>query len=331
MTIGTKNRTKRGLLTGVNLCTSDAERLVLECIERMGEKSQGLDRNETINLVRRVIEEGVRAVEACERTRSFGEVGWKSIEARQDCRKSTLRDLRYYLRKMLKLEGIEQLPLRSITCAQCREILQRAFGHSKSLYIKGRAVLHSIFAYGVRQEWCDINPVSRIEIPKVQETPKEPLTIEEVERLVKTAEQPQFRDMKLSLNLLLYSGIRPTEVSRLKEDDFCWIENSVIIRPQKSKTGGGRIVPMRHPSRMRKEDRIIPRGWTKKWKALRHAAGFSNWIPDICRHTFASYHATHFRDLPGLQLEMGHRDVNLLRTRYISPTLQETARRFWKK
>ena len=63
-------------------------------------------------------------------------------------------------------------------------ILQSAFGNSRSCYIKGRAVLNSIFCNGIRQEWCD-----------------------EVQRLIKTAEAPTFRGMHFSVRLLLYSGI----------------------------------------------------------------------------------------------------------------------------
>lgn len=41
------------------------------------------------------------------------------------------------------------------------------------------------------------------------------------------------------------------------------------------------------------------------------------WHPDTCRHTFATYHSALYRIFPALQLEMGHRDSELLRTRYI--------------
>ena|GEM_PF-2280607 len=48
------------------------------------------------------------------------------------------------------------------------------------------------------------------------------------------------------------------------------------------------------------------------------------------RHTFASYHAAYFRNLPELQLEMGYRDTSLLRSRYMMPTLKKEAAAFWK-
>ena len=278
-----------------------------------------------------IVDAGLQALSMRERTVSFAEAGWASVEARHDCRATTRRDLRYFLRKLLNVPQVAELPLRAMTTAQCREILQQAFGHSKSMYIKGRAMLHSVFAYGVRREWCDANPVARIEVPRVVEAPKAPLAPEEVQRLQQVVEQPRFRDMKLSVNLLLYSGIRPAEVSRLRAEDFCWRERVVIVRPQKSKTGGGRVVPLRGVKQLAPQERLIPKNWQRRWRELRQAAGFAHWVPHVCRHTFASYHASYFRHLPELQLEMGHRDCTLLRTRYMSPMLRKEARRFWAR
>lgn len=280
---------------------------------------------------RRVIDAGAKALEQLERTESFEQVAWASVEARAARRPTTTRDLRYYVRKMLRVEGVAQLPLRAMTTAQCRWILDEAFGHSAHSYRKGRAILHSIFAYGFRQELCDANPVARIEVPPVQEKPIEPLSNEEVGRLRETVEMRRFRDMRFSLSLLLYSGVRPAEVERLRPEDVCWEERQVIIRPQRSKTGGGRVVPLRALPGLRARDCRVPRNWQNRWLALRRAAGFTHWVPDVCRHTFASYHAAHFRNLTELQLEMGHRDLNLLRTRYMAPIAQNAARSFWRE
>lgn len=142
-----------------------------------------------------------------------------------------------------------------------------------------------------------------------------------------TARLPEFRDMRLSLALMLYGGIRPAEVCRLQAADFNWEEQQVIVRPTASKTGGGRAVPLCGVRTIRKQDRVIPKGWLRKWRALRCAAGYCGaWVPDVCRHTFASYHAAYFRNLPELQLEMGHRDTSLLRSRYMMPTLKKRTR-----
>ena len=55
-----------------------------------------------------------------------------------------------------------------------------------------------------------------------------------------------------------------------------------------------------------------------------------HWVPDVCRQIFASFHAVHFRNLPELQLEMAHRDLSLLRSRYMAPAVRKEARAFWQ-
>lgn len=319
-------KTAETLMKGLPMDACDAARLVLECTEMLGEVWK--ERREMIQRIRRVMQEGVRAVQMAERTEAFSVVAWASVDARKDRRPATRRDLRCFVRRMLRVEGFAEMPLRNMTSDDCRRLLSSAFGASPSSYKKGRAILHSIFAYGMRREWCDANPVDRIETPVIHERPIAPLTPEEVARLEAAARQPEHADMRLSLRLMLYSGLRPTEVKRLKTSDIHWKEREVIIRPSVSKTGGGRIVPLRNTPA--KQQACIPHNWEARWKQLRRAAGFTTWRADICRHTFASYHAAHFRDLNALQLEMGHTNQHLLRTRYISPISSRAALKYWK-
>ena len=326
------NRIAKQLLKGRSLSQSDIARLALEAIENMGDLARNLDRIELITLLRNTLREGVSVMKSAAHTVSLEEAAWASVNARQDLRPSSRRDLRHFVRRILKVEGAAAMPLRAITSTQCKKILAEAFEGSTSSFVKGRAILHSIFTFGMKQEWCDSNPVSRIEVPKVKEKAIVPLAPAEVEKLKEVAQRPEFRDMQFSLSLMLYGGIRPTEVSRLREEDFDWEEMQVIIRPSASKTGGGRTVPLRGIKGIRKKDRIIPQGWTRKWHDLRRAAGYrgKSWVPDVCRHTFASYHVAYFRNLAALQLEMGHRDASLLMTRYMAPALKRDAAAFWQ-
>ncbi len=317
------------LMNGSALDGADAGRLILECMEGLGSRIAGKSRIEVLTMVRRVIHAGIAAVSASERTVSFEFAAWESVMARKGRRPSTIRDLRHYVRRMLRIEGVANMPLRSMTVEQCR-CLNKVFGHSAHSYRKGRAILHSVFAYGMRREWCEVNPVSRIEVPLVKEKMIVPLSNEEVDRLIGASKQRRFRDMRFALSLLLYSGVRPAEVERLQADDVCWEEQQVIIRPQRSKTGGGRVVPLRILPGLVRQDCRVPENWRSRWLALRRAAGFSQWVPDVCRHTFASYHAAYFKDLPALQLEMGHRDSMMLRSRYMSPALRREAEKYWR-
>lgn len=311
------------LLEGTGLSVIDLARLALETIEELG----GRRRKNVLVRLRAVMRAGVQAVKDAERTVSFRKAAEQSIEERRDLRPTSQRDIRHYVRRFLKDARFAAHPLRAVSVRECRELLQREFGHSPSSFVKARAILSSVFSFGMRQEWCDTNPVSRIAVPRVQETPIEPLTQEGITRLETTVQQPRFRAMKFSLHLLLYNGIRPAEVSRLHPEDIDEDTRLIRIRSTTSKTGGGRLLPLR--GTLDTHDIRIPKNWQRRWLALRRAAGFTHWVPDICRHTFASYHAAHFRNLPALQLEMGHRDLSLLRTRYISPIPPITAARFW--
>lgn len=320
-------------LAEAGLSVTDAQRLVLEMLEALNLSGAPTERNALLQRLRSMVAEGAEALRRREQTVSFATAAWRSVAARQrDLRPASLADLRHFVRRMLRVEGVAERPLRAMNVQECRCLLERAFGTSASSYKKGRAVLHSVFAYGMRQEWCDANPVARIAPPRIREKSIAPLTTEEIQRLEHTVQRAEFRDMRLPLHLMLYCGIRPAEVTRLRGGDIQ--KDGVLVRAETGKTGGGRLVPLRQAHRVAgvlppPTASVAPRNWRRRWQQLRLAAGFTHWVPDVCRHTFASYHAAHFRNLPELQWEMGHRDATLLRSRYVSPVAPQTAKRFW--
>ncbi len=320
------------LLGGLSLHLDDAARLILEMTEELGESTLRMPRHTLLKTLRRVIRYGTESLRKAEHTVTFAEAARQSMKAREERRPTTRRDLRHYMRRLLRVRGVTLRPLREMDAQECRHILDEAFGDSVNSYRKGRTILHSIFAFGVRREWCDSNPVTLIEAPLVREKEISPLSLEEVARLERAANLPEHRAMKLSLHLMLYCGIRPAEIARLRPEDIRRTEHQVIIRPRASKTGGGRVIPLRKDIFCTESDWKIPRNWCRRWRALRRAAGFTRWVPDVLRHTFASYHVRHFQDLPTLQLEMGHRDTDLLLTRYINPVgiSLSDAELYWK-
>ena len=322
-------KTAKDIINGLPLNMNDIARLTLEATEELGESAQGLTRLDMLHLLRRVIRAGVAAVRAEEHTVSFEQAARESVEARAGRRATTLRDLRHFVRRMLRVEGVAARPLRAMSTRECRELLEKAFGCSDHSFNKGRAILHSIFAHGQRQEWCGENPVSRIETRRIQEKEIVPLSPQEVQRLEKAAQLPEHREMRFSLHLLLYSGARPQEVARLSECHIQPEQGRVIIPAAGSKTGGGRVLPLRKTTSLRGVPLRVPRNWQNRWRALRRAAGFNHWQPDVCRHTFASYHAAYFRDLGTLQLEMGHRSTDLLRSRYLNLPQVKQAKEYW--
>ncbi len=128
-----KNAHTKHLLEGLPLRGSDAARLVLEAVEEMPELrvTAARGRAELMQALRRVLREGIAGVRA-----------------------TTLRDLRHFIRRLLRVPGLAERPLRAMGVVECRQVLEAAFAGSAHSYRKGRAVLHSVFAYGMRQGWC---------------------------------------------------------------------------------------------------------------------------------------------------------------------------------
>ncbi|MDO4817805.1 MAG: hypothetical protein Q3986_05200, partial [Akkermansia sp.] len=181
---------------------------------------------------------GAEEMRKRERTVTFRRAVEAALEEREkkNRRARTVTDFRYYCKRlMVRNPGLAERRVRSITSDDCRAYLQAAYGESPSQYRKARAILSGVFSTAIKHDWCDSNPVSRVEVPEVVEKPIEPLTIEEVERLEAAAQLPEHREMQLSLHLMLYCGIRPTEVSRIDpERDIDWQNQRVVVRPTTS-------------------------------------------------------------------------------------------------
>ena len=187
-------------------------------------------------------------------------------------------------------------------------------------------MLHGFFEFAIRREWCDKNPIKRIERKKVIEKEIQPLKLSETKRLITTA-QRENPNCAVAAALLVYTGIRPREVRRLTWRDIDTEEKTITVRSQCSKTGGVRqveIPPVLNRllithSRELKEEKICPPNWQRRWRKIRDNSGFrGRWVQDVLRHTYASFHAKRYADLPRLQLNMGHRDLSLLRSRYVN-------------
>lgn len=272
-----------------------------------------------------VTEAFARALQETEESVSFRQAAEFSLMARSHRRPSTRADLRSYINRMCEYENFADIPLRKIGIPLCREMLQTCFGHSAHTYRKAQSILHSIFSMGIRQTWCTQNPAKAILRPPVYERRIEILTLKEIRALVSSiAREPKLQCMDAALRLMLWCGIRPTEVRRLHWSDIDPEEGIVYVESHNSKTGGARAVPLRGGAyclRLNKrnpDELIAPANWNRLWQLLRKLAGLSEWQNDALRHTFASMHLKKFHNLPLLQEEMGHRNSSLLQTRYLN-------------
>lgn len=302
-------------------------------------RSTGVDLLEAALVAKNALEKGrgrVRRAHACiaaggellrmrEKTVTFERAVEAALEARSDRRTRTLSDFRYITRRFIKrCPGLAKRRMRSISAAECSGYLQQAFDTPRQRN-KARLILSGVFSTARKRGWCSENPVSSVEPERIEEKRISILNSEEIARLVSTATRHEGGSCLAAVGLMLYAGIRPQEVERLRWQDVRLEDGVICITPQHSKTGGARHVTIHPPlakllksTRKAIGERICPPNWRKRWAALHREAGFTHWQPDVLRHTFATHHLATFRSYAELQLEMGHRSADLLRTRYIA-------------
>ena len=289
---------------------------------------------------KKIIALGVEALRLQERTVSFEKAVEAALEARKDRRVRTVYDFRYFTRRFMKrCPGLARRKVRAISAQECAQYIEMAFDTPRQRQ-KARLILSGVFGTAVKRGWCSENPVSKVEAPRVVEKQVPILTPQEIKGLRQAAEVYQGGSCAAAVGMMLYAGIRPHEVARLTWEQVDLRERAIYIMPRHSKTGGARRVTIHKPlvrilREHRREDGelICPPNWLHHWRELRRAAGWDSpahrWPQDALRHTFASYHLSHFRSFAELQLEIGHRDATLLRTRYVDQREVRNAQRFW--
>jgi integrase len=289
----------------------------------------------------RCIAAGTEELKKQEHTVTFEKAVAFALEARKDRRTRTVYDFRYFTRRfMRRCPGLARRRVRSITPQECAGYIEQAFDTPRQ-HQKARLILSGVFGTAIKRGWCDTNPVARVEAPRVVEKQVPILSPQEIEQVTTTAETYQSGSCAAAVGMMLYAGIRPHEVARLSWEQVDLRERAIYILPRHSKTGGARRVTIHKPllrilraHKRKNEEKICPPNWLYHWRELRRAAGWDSparrWPQDALRHTFASYHLSHFRSYAELQLEIGHRDATLLRTRYVDQRGVRNARAFWE-
>lgn len=287
-----------------------------------------------VTRARKCITIGAEELRQQEHTVSFETAVAAALEARKERRARTLYDFRYFARRFMKrCKGLANRRVRAIRPRECAEYIEMAFDTPRQRQ-KARLVLSGIFSTAMRRGWCSDNPVTRVEVPHVKEMHIDVLTPEEIKRLLTAARQYHGGSCLAAVGMMLYAGIRPHEVARLSWNEVDLQAGTISILPRHSKTGGARMVTIHRPlaallKACRSNGLICPAQWLRHWRELRRQAGFGSWVPDVLRHTFASYHLRYFKSYSELQYETGHRDSSLLRTRYVSMARVSHAEAFW--
>ena len=311
----------RALLRGSDISLLDAARLVRNILDALPKNSSIVP----IRFCSKVIEVGKHNIRSKEMR--FNEGFFLYLQTKGNLRPDSLKDIRYLGKRLIKSNPeLSKCNFSEFSVSECEKWLSQTFS-TPSQFNKARTMLHGVFEFALRREWCDKNPVKLIERRRIIEKEIYPLSFPQIKNLIKTAKMPKHKECLPAIGLLMFAGVRPREVHRLTWKDIDLEENSITIHSLCSKTGGVRQVEICSSLKRllapfangQKNERVCPKNWQKRWRDIRNDSGFKNvWVQDILRHTYASYHAKRFKDLPRLQLNMGHYDLSLLRSRYVN-------------
>ncbi len=315
----------------------DAARLIRNILD-MCEISDSSANN--ITYCRKVIDAGCAAVSHSVKSKTLGAGFAKYLQYKSHLGRETLKDMKYIGQRLFRNSPkMRNATFPCLTPPVCEKWLAAAFSTSRQ-YNKGRIFLSGFFNFAIRNDWLLKNPIALVQPKRVVETEIKPLSLPQIKSLLAAAESPTHRECAAALFIMLWAGIRPKEITRMKWGDIDLEEAVISVRPQNSKTGGARHIEIHPPLNRRLKTRIrppetpiCPPDWGRKWKRLRDDAGFKGiWVNDVLRHTFASYYMKHFKNIVKLQSEMGHYDLELLRTRYVnmSGLTKAAAARFFK-
>ena len=241
------------------------------------------------------------------------------------------RNFRNYAGKFCSAFGEDLLG--TITAPVLEEWLadtyQNAGGRAAAL-----RTIRPAFSFAARRGYIQASPFDMMERVVVSRRDKEVdiYTPDEARRLMDAAPD----ECKVPFALLLFAGIRPNELRRLKWGDIR--EDFVHISTKAAKTAQARNVDITptlaawiaRAGAHAPEKAIVPRDWRRKFDNTRRKAELTG-RPDAARHSFASYLLASTRDENLVRLAMGHsRNSDMLFVHYRAAATKEAAAAYWK-
>lgn len=192
--------------------------------------------------------------------------------------------------------------------------------------------LSPAFSYAVRQGYISTSPFERMEpIRPPQKNAIDVYTPAEAAALLQHAPA----DCIAPFAILLFAGVRPTELTRLTWGDIR--DGFIHITPDNAKTAQVRNIEIEPTlaawlattGTHSPTAPIIPRNWRNKSQDTRRAAGLPG-RPDAPRHSYATYYLAKYRDRAALEANLGHATGSkMLMRHYRAATTPAQAEEYW--
>jgi integrase len=291
----------------------------------------------------------VEAQEERARSKSFADV-WLAFEDSRELKSDDhKRGLARLGRNMNPLIG-KKLVI-DLKPSEIRTAIKKEYKSAHGYNLALRSISPA-FNMAIREGWLHENPCQKLErIDTGRRDEIAALTLNQCRQLISSCKDyRKDKDKKLHENLrvdcrkavaaisiMLFAGVRPTEVTRLDWEDIDVEEGTILVSNKKAKTDRSRFFVM--PDVLKEwietipsEDRlgsVCPANWKRIIQAIRNKSGIADSGRDQLRKTFATMHLAHFNDVNLTRSIMGHENGDVLFTNYRGVVKPKIAAEFW--
>ena len=144
------------ILTGTDVSVLDAARIAKNILDAKPKNFVLTD----LQFCAKVIEVGLRHMRTKEMPLADGFALY--LKSKQHLRPDSIRDIRCIGNRLLRTNPeLGKRNFSELSVAECEEWLNAAF-HTNPQFNKARTMLHGLFEFALRREWCDKNPIKRI-------------------------------------------------------------------------------------------------------------------------------------------------------------------------
>jgi integrase len=287
------------------------------------------DHNVSLNTV---VADWIACRDARTRSVTFEHLCEQFIAKKEKKSKPYLRALRY---TAVRLSTLNDRKVCDIEPAEIDRQTQGMTPAARNAFLRNAK---AIFNFGVKRGWLEQNPIAKIDFDEVKKNEVVTLTPNEAESLMLATRD----DVELLPYhaLGLFAGIRPFELQRLNWQHVDLIERHIEITPAVSKTGRRRIIDIESNLAAWLSYYIAKGGETagnvtpssnlrRRLRAIRKAAGLTQWMQDVMRHSYASYALAKHGDIGRLTLAMGHTNAAVLWNHYHRAAKRKGAEAYW--
>ncbi|MBK9314632.1 MAG: site-specific integrase [Acidobacteria bacterium] len=222
------------------------------------------------------------------------------------------------------------------------EITKRGSKRNGNSVCREMAMLSKVFDLAIKKDYCEENPVGKVEWPHQPNRRERFITEEEESKIFKSL-SGRYERLRPVFLLALYSGLRRGEIFALQWRDVDFEKKNLRLRAETTKTSKGRNVPLIEPAfsilaKLKKSvdgephEKVFPFGASRACALFREILDHLGLIDvglHVLRHTFATrgmragIHPLVMKDI------LGHSTIDM--TAYYSHTGREDLLREAKK